>query len=67
MPKKKRYYKLKYDGREISGVLSEEGKFEAFQIMNRLFDEGHLNYDPDEVEVVEMWEAGEGRPDMEGT
>ena len=67
MPKKKRYYKLKHDGREISGVLSEEGKFESFQIMNRLFDEGHLNYDPYEVEVVEMWEAQEGRPDGEGT
>lgn len=54
--KKKKYYRLVYEGRELSQVpLSEEGKFEAFQIMNQLFDEGRPGaVDPDEVEVIEV-------------
>ena len=54
--KKKKYYRLVYEGRELSqSPLSEEGKFEAFQIMNQLFDEGRPgSVDPDEVEVIEV-------------
>ena len=57
--KKKKYYRLFYEGRELSqGPLSEEGKFEAFQIMNQLFDEGRPgSVDPDEVEVIEVEEV----------
>lgn len=54
--KKKRFYRLVYEGRDLSlSPLSEEGKFEAFQIMNQLFDEGREGaVDPDEVEVIEV-------------
>jgi hypothetical protein len=57
--KKKKYYRLFYEGRELSqSPLSEEGKFEAFQIMNQLFDEGRPgSVDPDEVEVIEVEEV----------
>lgn len=52
-------FKLVHEGREISsGLLSEEGKFEAFQILNQLFDEGRPGaIDPDEVEVIEVIEG----------
>ena len=53
--------KLVYEGRELSsGLLSEEGKFEAFQILNQLYDEGREGaIDPDEVEVIEVIEGVE--------
>ena len=47
-----------YHGRELSnGLLSEAGKYDAFQILVRQFDEGIPNaIDPDEVEVIDMKE-----------
>ena len=50
-------YKLIHKGRELSNWLSESGKYEAFQIMVKHFDEGRDGaIDPDEVEVVEREE-----------
>ena len=51
-----RRYKLVYKGRELSnGLLSEAGKYDAFQILVQRFDEGIPNaIDPDEVEVIDV-------------
>ena len=51
-------YKLVHNGRELSqGLLSEVGKFEAFQVLNRLyFEENRPDaIDPDEVEVIDTF------------
>ena len=49
-------YKLIHNGRELShGLLSEAGKYDAFQILVQKFDEGVPDaIDPDEVEVIDM-------------
>ena len=54
--KLERKYKLMHNGRELSkGLLSEEGKYDAFQILVQRFDQGVENaIDPDEVEVIDM-------------
>ena len=48
-------YKLIHNGRELSkGLLSEAGKYDAFQILVQKFDSGVEGaIDPDEVTVVE--------------
>jgi len=48
-------YRLVYEGKDLqAGLLSEEGKYDAFQILNKLFDEGRPDaIDPDEVEVID--------------
>ena len=53
--KLERKYKLIYNGRELShGLLSEAGKYDAFQILVQKFDQGVEGaIDPDEVTVVE--------------
>ena len=53
--KLERKYKLVYNGRELSkGLLSEAGKYDAFQILVQRFDEGREGaIDPDEVTVIE--------------
>ena len=50
-----RRYKLIHNGRELSqGLLSESGKYDAFQILVQKFDSGVEGaIDPDEVTVVE--------------
>ena len=54
--KLERKYKLMHNGRELSkGLLSEAGKYDAFQILVQRFDQGVENaIDPDEVEVIDM-------------
>ena len=54
--KLERKYKLIHNGRELSkGLLSEAGKYDAFQILVHRFDEGIPNaIDPDEVEVIDV-------------
>ena len=54
--KLERKYKLIHNGRELSkGLLSEAGKYDAFQILVQRFDQGVENaIDPDEVEVIDM-------------
>ena len=54
-------YKLVHKGRELSkGLLSEAGKYDAFQILVQQFDEGREGaIDPDEVEVIDMMEEKE--------
>ena len=54
--KLERKYKLIHDGRELSkGLLSEAGKYDAFQLLVQRFDQGVENaIDPDEVEVIDM-------------
>ena len=54
--KLERKYKLMHNGRELSkGLLSEAGKYDAFQILVQRFDEGVVGaIDPDEVEVIDM-------------
>ena len=49
-------YKLIYNGRELSkGLLSEAGKYDAFQILVQKFDQGIEGaIDPDEVEVIDV-------------
>ena len=49
-------YKLIHNGRELSkGLLSEAGKYDAFQILVQRFDEGREGaIDPDEVEVIDV-------------
>ena len=49
-------YRLIHNGRELSqGLLSEAGKYDAFQILVQRFDEGREGaIDPDEVEVIEV-------------
>ena len=51
-------YKLVHNGRELSkGLLSEAGKYDAFQILVQRFDEGVEGaIDPDEVVVVDTKE-----------
>ena len=53
--KLERKYKLIYNGRELShGLLSEAGKYDAFQILVQKFDSGVEGaIDPDEVTVIE--------------
>ena len=45
-----------HNGRELSqGLLSEAGKYDAFQILVQKFDMGVEGaIDPDEVEVIDM-------------
>ena len=54
--KLERKYKLIHNGRELSkGLLSEAGKYDAFQILVQKFDEGVPDaIDPDEVEVIDV-------------
>ena len=54
--KLERKYKLMHNGRELSkGLLSEAGKYDAFQLLVQRFDQGVENaIDPDEVEVIDM-------------
>ena len=54
--KLERKYKLIHNGRELSkGLLSEAGKYDAFQILVQRFDEGREDaIDPDEVEVNDV-------------
>ena len=53
--KLERKFKLIHNGRELSqGLLSEAGKYDAFQILTKKFDTGAEDaIDPDEVTVVE--------------
>ena len=53
--KLERKYRLVHKGRELSqGLLSEAGKYDAFQILVQKFDSGIEGaIDPDEVTVVE--------------
>ena len=53
--KLERKYKLIHNGRELSqGLLSEAGKYDAFQILVQKFDMGIEGaIDPDEVKVIE--------------
>ena len=54
--KLERKYKLIHNGRELSkGLLSEAGKYDAFQILVQKFDEGVAGaIDPDDVEVIDV-------------
>ena len=54
-----RRYKLIHNGRELSqGLLSESGKYDAFQILVQKFDSGVEGaIDPDEVKVIEKGEG----------
>ena len=54
--KLERKYRLVHRGRELSkGLLSEAGKYDAFQILVQKFDEGVPGaIDPDEVEAIDM-------------
>ena len=54
--KLERKYKLIHNGRELSnGLLSEAGKYDAFQILVQKFDEGIEGaIDPDEGEVIDV-------------
>jgi len=48
-------FKLVYEGRELSTLLSEEGKFEALQKLSAWFDEGRKGaIDPDKVTVIDV-------------
>ena len=54
--KLERKYKLIHNGRVLSqGLLSEAGKYDAFQILVQKFDQGVEGaIDPDEVEVIDV-------------
>ena len=54
--KLERKYRLVHRGRELSqGLLSEAGKYDAFQILVQKFDEGVAGaIDPDEDDVIDM-------------
>ena len=54
--KLERKYRLIHNGRELSrGLLSEAGKYDAFQILVQKFDQGVEGaIDPDEVEVIDV-------------
>ena len=54
--KLERKFKLIHNGRELSnGLLSEAGKYDAFQILVQKFDEGIEGaIDPDEVEAIDV-------------
>ncbi len=49
-------WRLVYEGKDLqNGLLSDEGKYDAMQILNKLFDEGRPNaIDPDEVEAIDV-------------
>ena len=49
-------WRLVYEGRDLqNGLLSDEGKYDAMQILNKLFDEGRPDaIDPDEVEAIDV-------------
>ena len=49
-------WRLVYEGKDLqNGLLSDEGKYDAMQILNKLFDEGKPNaIDPDEVEAIDV-------------
>ena len=49
-------WRLVYEGKDLqNGLLSDEGKYDAMQILNKLFDEGRPDaIDPDEVEIIDM-------------
>ena len=48
-------FKLVYEGRDLSTLLSEEGKFEAMQKLSIWFDEGREGaIDPDKVKVIDV-------------
>ncbi len=51
-------WRLIYEGRDLqNGLLSDEGKYDAMQILNKLFDEGRPDaIDPDEVEAINVLE-----------
>ena len=51
-------WRLVYEGKDLqNGLLSDEGKYDAMQILNKLFDEGRPNaIDPDEVEAINVLE-----------
>ena len=59
--KLERKYKLIHNGRELSqGLLSEAGKYDAFQILVQKFDMGIEGaIDPDEVEVIDVTQESE--------
>ena len=49
-------FKLVYEGRDLSTLLSEEGKFEAMQKLSIWFDEGREGaIDPDKVKVIDVF------------
>ena len=54
-------YRLIHNGRELSqGLLSEAGKYDAFQILVQKFDMGIEGaIDPDEVEVIDVTQESE--------
>ena len=54
--KKTPRWRLVYEGKDLqNGLLSDEGKYDAMQILNKLFDEGKPNaIDPDEVEAIDV-------------
>ena len=54
--KLERKYRLIHNGRALShGLLSEAGKYAAFQILVQKFDQGIEGaIDPDEVEVIDV-------------
>ena len=53
-------FKLVYEGRDLSTLLSEEGKFEAMQKLSMWFDEGREGaIDPDKVKVIDVLEESE--------
>ncbi len=49
-------WRLVYEGKDLqNGLLSDEGKYDAMQILNKLFDEGRPDaIDPDEVEAIDV-------------
>ena len=49
-------WRLVYEGRDLqNGLLSDEGKYDAMQILNKVFDEGRPDaIDPDEVEAIDV-------------
>tara|TARA_B100001996_G_scaffold324856_1_gene270562 strand:- start:1319 stop:1519 length:201 start_codon:yes stop_codon:yes gene_type:complete len=51
-------WRLVYEGKDLQkGLLSDEGKYDAMQILNKLFDEGRPDaIDPDEVEAINVLE-----------
>jgi len=51
-------WRLVYEGKDLqNGLLSDEGKYDAVQMLSKLFDEGRPNaIDPDEVEYINVLE-----------
>ncbi len=54
--KKTPRWRLVHEGKDLqNGLLSDEGKYDAVQILSRLFDEGQPGaIDPDEVEFIDV-------------